>query len=451
YPLDVEGEGDPCDLAEARTRTFSLRKILWVSTPTDEATSRIARKFKEGDQRYYQVPCPHCGHFQKLTWQGIQFDRSDDGELIPESIGYACAECGTLIEERHKRTMLRDGKWVPERPRLSRKVRSYHLSSLYSPLGWLKWEDIIRANLKAGKDPYSRKVWVNTMLGETWKERGEVPDWEALYNRRELYGRGTVPSGVVFLTMGVDVQANRMEYEIVGWGPRRESWSVDYGVIPCDPAQDDWYDPLDELRMRGWPCEDGTHVRIRMVGVDSGYMAPHIYTYCRTRPDTISLKGDQRLEQAAGPLRLVDINHKGRRVRRGAKLRAVGTDFCKAELYSFLRQNQPAKGEMPAGWCHFPQYDEEYFKMLTGEQLVVKKDTRGYSKRVWEKTRERNEALDCRVYARACAAIVGMDRWTEERWKQEAERVGLGAVKRKRPTRPAGQRRTLHGGNSWLG
>ena len=250
YPLDVEGEGDPCGLAEARTRTFSRRKILWVSTPTDESVSRIDRLYKEGDRREYHVPCPDCGFAQKLVWGNLKYETDDEDLLIPSSIGNACCECGSLIREYQKTDMLAKGRWVPQNPKADPKNRSYHLSSLYSPVGWCSREHVIREHMASQGDVTKRKVWVNTMLGETWKERGDAPDWERLYNRRATYPIGKIPKGVVFLTMGVDVQKDRLEYEVVGWGPRHQSWSIEYGEIPCDVTETAWHDLLDEVRLR---------------------------------------------------------------------------------------------------------------------------------------------------------------------------------------------------------
>lgn len=446
YPLDVEGEGDPCDLAEARTRTFSSRKVLWVSTPTDEATSRIAAKYRAGDMRKYFVPCPECDAYQVLEWKQLDYNTDEDGQLIGGSTRYACTECGCLIEEWQKTEMLARGEWRPTRAGASETVRSYHLSSLYSPVGWCSWEQIARAFVAAKGDPKKLKVFVNTMLGETWRERGETPDWEALFNRREEYPLGHVPKGVVFLTMGIDVQKDRLEYEVVGWGERHESWSIDSGVIECDPTQKEWHDDVDELRLKAWPGVDGGSFRIRRTAIDMGYQAHHIYSYCRSRQDCQAVQGQERFPDVVGPERRVDINLRGKRVRRGASVRYVGTNLCKEELYSFLGQKPPAEGPLPIGFCHFPQYPTDFFKQLTAEQLVIQKDRRGFIKKVWEKIRERNEALDCRIYARAAASIVGLDKWTPERWKVERANQGT----KPKPAK-AKKRKTMHGRNkAWL-
>jgi len=51
------------------------------------------------------------------------------------------------------------------------------------------------------------------------------------------------------------------------------------------------------------------------------------------------------------------------------------------------------------------QYDDEYFRQLTAEQIVTR-FSKGYRKREWKKVRARNEALDCRVCALATYALL---------------------------------------------
>ena len=197
------------------------------------------------------------------------------------------------------------------------------------------------------------------------------------------------------------------------------------------------------------PC-GGPSLRIRRTAIDTGYQAHHVYNYCRRRTDCLAVKGSATAQHIIGPAVKIDVNLAGKKVRRGAEVHLVGVSLAKLELYSFLRAKRPAEGQLPAGWCEFPQHDKEYFKGLTAEQVVLQKDRRGYKKRVWEKKRERNEQLDCRVYARAAAAIIGLDRWSKERWEQEIKRAG---VVKPKPARKAKKRKGyLEGGESpWLG
>jgi phage terminase large subunit GpA-like protein len=343
--------------------------------------------------------------------------------------------------------MLARGKWVPSKPDADPTIRSYHLSSLYSPVGWFGWVRIVKDFLEAKGDQEALKTWTNTVLAETWKQKGEVPDYTRLFNRRENYPLGTIPKGAVFLTMGVDVQKDRMEYEVVAWGPRQESWSIEYGVHLCDPTQDGWHGFFDALRAKEWPAEEGHHLRIRMSAFDMGYQANHVYMYVRhRRQDTFAAQGRDSFPAVVGPERRVDVqSQRGHKIRGGAIIRYVGTNLCKGELYQWLRQEKPIEGPMPVGYCHFPQHPEEYFKQLTAEQLITVKNSKGKKVKKWDTVRERNEALDCRNYARAAASAVGLDRWTAERWEEEKNAISKN-LRKKEP-----KRKYMHGRNKpWL-
>lgn len=442
YPLDVDGEGDPISLAKARTRNFHNRKVLEVSTPTISGQSRIEDAFEASDQRYYHVPCPECGHYAPIEWKRLRWEKGD-----PASVRLACEGCGALISETSKSAMLAAGRWVPTFP--ERAVRGYHLSALYSPYGWFSWEDAVKAWEEAQSNEKKLRVFVNTILGETWREKGEAPEWQRLYHRREEYRIGTVPAGGVFLTAGCDVQKDRLEVEVVAWAERMESWSIDYVVIPGDPASDVPWRALEELLNRPYPTETGGAIAIAKLAVDSGYETQAVYDWCRSQPfaRVMACKGNESLRQCVGPVSVVDVNWKGKRLSRGARVWPIGSSHMKSELYGWLRQPQPTSptAPLPFGWCHFPQYAEHWFEMLTAEELRVRK-VRGYARPLWEKIRERNEALDCRVLARAAAASLGVDRWDEKRWRRERITSAVSVTASEQPKPKARRRRERSGG-----
>lgn len=416
YPGDVEGEGDPVELAEVRTRTFARRKKFKVSSPTITGRSRIEAAFEDSDRRYYQVPCPHCGHRQTIRWSAIRWEKGR-----PETAVLACEACRADIPEHHKDWMLANGAWVPENP--GHRSRGYHLSALYSPLGWFSWADAARQFEAARGNPDRLRVFVNTVLGETWQEQGEAPEWERLYRRREQYPFNRPPRGGVLLTAGVDVQADRIEVEVVAWGRGQESWSVDYRVFAGDTNGDGPWDQLTALLEETWECEPaegeegGLLRQLSMMAVDSGFNTHRVYAWVRARGERVmAVKGREGTAVILGHPTAVDVSLNGRRISRGVKLWTVGVDLLKTELYGRLKMEPPLAGEpMPFGFCHFPQYDEEYFRMLTAEQKSSK-IIKGYRRFYWTKLRERNEALDCRIYARAAAAALQIDRFTDEQW-----------------------------------
>ena len=181
YPASADEEGDPVTLAEARTTTFShRRKVFMVSTPTIRGLSRIEREFEASDQRRYFVPCPHCG-----TMQWLQFDRLRWAKGRPETATYHCEGCERPIAEHHKTEMLARGEWRATAVSRDPKAIGFHLSALYSPLGWKSWSDVAREWLAAQGSDETLRVARNTLLGETWVESGDAPEWQRLADRRE--------------------------------------------------------------------------------------------------------------------------------------------------------------------------------------------------------------------------------------------------------------------------
>lgn len=411
YKGDVEGEGDPVNLAIKRTSTFNRRKIFMVSTPTIQGVSRIEYEYEQSDQRHYMVPCPYCNKRQSLKWKQIHFENND-----PATATYVCEYCGAIIEEHLKTWMLENGIWEKSNPKSN--VAGFHLSSLYSPVGWFSWADAVKQFLDAKNKDNLLKVWVNTVLGETWLEKGEAPEWQILFDKREDYQQEIVPSGGLFLTAGADVQKDRIECEVVAWGRNKESWSVGYFIINGDTAREEVWNELSEFSKRYFEHSSGVMLPISRFAIDSGFATQQVYNWVRKQPINfaMAIKGTDSGVTPLGLPTRVDLNINGKRLRRGAKVWSVGTSILKSELYQFLRLTQNEDESYPAGYCHFPKYDSEYFKQLTAEQLVTKM-VRGYQKREWQKTRERNEALDCRVYARAASISFGIEQFTETKWR----------------------------------
>lgn len=424
YPQDLDGEGDPILLAERRTATFNKRKkIFLVSTPTIKGLSNIEREFENSDKRYYFVPCPYCGGYQRLEWANIR--KTDDG-----SVQYECVHCQKLIGEHYKTQMLENGRW--EATSSSDGVTAgFHLSSLYSPVGWLSWAECVDIYEKAQKNPTLMQGFQNTILGETYEQESEAPEWQRLYETREDYTIGTIPMGGLFLTAGVDIQKDRIECEVVAWGRQKQSWSVEYFVLDGDTAKPEVWRALEKVLYKDYPHESGITMPIRVMCVDSGYATQDVYSFVRqfnqavwggagaraNAPRTVvAIKGQSR------DTAMILSTSKADTKKKGLKVWNVSGPVIKTELYRWLKMERIGDNATDFGRCHFPQYGEEYFKQLTAERQVVK-ISNGYPKPVWEKDpTRRNEALDCRVYARAGAAIYGLDRFSEKAW-QELESV----------------------------
>ena len=395
YPDDVDGEGDPLGLAEKRNTTFARGKELITGTPTIKDHSRVEKEFLRGDQRRYYVPCPHCGHMDWLRWERMDY-RDDD----PKTATILCSSCGVLIEERYKTQMLERGEWRATATGDGETI-SFHLSGLYSPLGWLSWEKLVREWLDAKKDPSKLKVFVNTRLGETWEERAESVEPDVVLERRETYA-AEVPDGVGAIVAAVDVQADRLEFQVKGYGAGEESWLLAWGEVAGDPARDAVWLELDKLLTQDWQHASGRRMRIECVAVDSGYLPDSVYKFCKVRSTrrVFAVKGST---ETGKPLVSRPTANNAYR----ARLYMLCTDAGKTLVYARLRIPKPIDGKPSRGYMHLPSWVEpEYVHQITAEK-VVRKYVKGRAPvRQWVKTRERNEALDLEVYSIAALRIL---------------------------------------------
>ena len=434
YPIDVDGEGNAVALAEARTRTFSRRKIFIVSTPTIAGVSTIEREYEASDQRRYFVPCPHCGHRQWLRFEQLRWERGEDGNF-PDTAAYVCESCEVSIPEHHKTWMLEHGEWRAMAEGASRTA-GFHLSSLYSPIGWRSWKDVAAAWESAiSKEAGSAaaiKTFKNTELGETWVEEGEAPDWQRLLERREDYRIGTIPVGGLLLTAGADVQKDRIEVSIWAFGRGKESWLVEHRVLMGDTARDEVWKALAGVLRETWTHETGCQLGLGRLALDTGFATQEAYAFVRgvRDPRLMAVKGVARGAALVGTPTAVDATSGGKKLRRGIKVFSVAGGIAKLEFYNNLRKAPEVADDgvtirYPAGFVHLPKVDAEFLQQLCAEQLITRRDRNGFAIREWQKMRERNEALDCYVYARAAAAASGLDRFEDRHWRELERQLGL--------------------------
>lgn len=399
FPDEAGTEGDPVDLAVQRTATFNNRKIFMVSTPTIKDASRIEQAFLEGDQRYFHVPCPHCGHYQVLRWRNVIFDPKNLTEAV-----YKCEKCEGIWHDYQKEEILKKGKWIATNPDGNPGVVSFHLSSLYSPHGWTSWTSIAREFLDSKDDPSRLQVWTNTKLAETWEDMaGQAIDPTSLMVRREKWGP-ELPKQVVILTCGVDVQDNRLELEIVGWGRGEESWSIDYHILYGDPSTPELWAQLDEVLSRKYPhSKDVPDLPIAATCIDSGgHYTDYVINYCHARRlhGVFAIKGIGGVGKPIWPA----TASKSYTTKKPVYL--IGVNDAK----DILMRRLHLEDSSGAGVWHFPMDREnEWFEQITNE-VAVKKLSKGRLIREWtpRKNGVRTEGLDCRVYA--YAALRGLVR-----------------------------------------
>ncbi|MFZ6767501.1 phage terminase large subunit family protein [Undibacterium sp. Di26W] len=423
WELNVDKEGDPIELAEARTSTFGRNaKIYYTSSPTLEGSSRIDDLYTVSDQRHYYVPCPHCEHLQELVWENLRYD--DDYRYAY----YKCAECDCVIEEHHKTAMLAAGKWIASAPGDGKTV-GFHLSTLYAPAGWTSWAelgkqyDTAKVALDRG-DPEPMQVFYNTRLAKCWDMAQERAHADDLKKRAEKYSLRSVPDGVLVITAAVDVQGNRLELKLVGWGVGLESWVLDYVVISGDPAEKATWDKLEEILQTPLVRSSGREMKIEATCIDAGdgNSSEEVYTFTRPKRyrNVIAIKGASRPNKpviATRPTKL-DVSKRGKTMQRGAELWIVGTDTAKDWIYNRI------KFDSGPGAIHFSEdLSADYYEQMTAERKLTRY-VKGFKRTEWVKAKAaRNEAWDLMVYNLAAAHFLGLHRWREADWERKKLRV----------------------------
>lgn len=394
YPVTAGSEGDPSSLAIRRTETFWNAVIVMTSTPTVKGRSRVETEFEASDQRRYFVDCPECGYSQTLKWVNVQWEAGDGSDAW-----LMCEGCKAHLTDEQRIEMVKVGKWVPTYP--ERTLRGYHLSgiaSLFRHKNGFKsrLHQMAAENIKAKKaGKESLRTWINTFLAETWEDEGEQVAWEPLMQRREDWG--DFPKDALILTAGVDIQGDRFEVEIVGWGEGEESWSIEHFSVMGDFNTPETQASLDEILQKKYTHPSGVELAVSCAFIDSGHKTKAVYAFTKPRETrrVYACKG------VGGP----GVPLVGRPTRRGADraaLFSIGTDTAKELTYSRL-----SLGEKGAGFMHFPNdRPEDWFRQLTSETKVTRYKNGVPFARFENPSKARNEALDIRVYATAALSLL---------------------------------------------
>ncbi|HXE90736.1 MAG TPA: phage terminase large subunit family protein [Terriglobales bacterium] len=414
YPLDVNKEGDPVEIAERRTETFDDAKIFLASTPArPRGLSRIDAEYDASSQGLFHLPCPFCGFEQPLWWRDpdsdpehpvyrLVFERDGQGAVIPESVRYLCTQCGQGIDEKHKARMLAAGRWIHRRPERTAH-RGFHLNALYSP--WKPiWAELAERWVAAKDNPEKLRAFVTLSLAETWDAAAQNPvEAPVLRSRaKEEKYPAQVPRGGCVLVAAADVQHNRIEVQVKAFGPGEESWLVDYQVfwgnpgIEVDPAtQVNVWEQLDHYLLREWEHECGLRLRPAIVLIDSGAHADSVYDFVLPRQFSLrriyACKGVDHLSRPG----LVQESST-----RKANIRLWLVDTYAAKDRIFARLNIPKPGP---GYIHLPDWvTDDYLQQLTSERKITVRDKRTRTPRsIYVQTYARNEALDLEVYCHA--------------------------------------------------
>jgi len=481
YEASAGTEGDPIRLATKRTTAFWNAKRGWFSTPGLAGVSRIERLYDQSDRRRFLVPCPHCSLEHEILWDGLKWTEGKpiiaaDGARIRSATDawFECPGCFQRIDDTDRWRSIKQGYWQATAPFTG--IAGFWLWQGYSPFKTAL--DTANEWLSALGRPEEEKTVKNTVRGETWQQAGEAPDWEKLWLRAQAsvkpeklpFWKIEIPGanpedpkriesrGVLFLTMGIDVQQDRVEFQIVGWGRGKRSWLIHYDVIPGKSADlsnpdSDLARRLDAELDRSYVHETGLNLQVSKAAIDSGYATQDVYTWARRHPGrVIVVKGYDSGVALLGIPQAADILASGKVARRAVKVWPMNVSKAKEELYGWLRMSVAGEGEDTApGWCEFYDAGREFFEQITAEQWVIRY-VKGFASGSWEKRRERNEALDTRNLARGAAENVGISRWQDQQWEaledqfRDAQPIAhLPAVaqapppKQPEPARPAAQ------------
>jgi phage terminase large subunit GpA-like protein len=410
FDVDIDGEGNCFELGDGRLDQAPFPKSIRGSTPKTKGVSLIEAAVASADRVFHRfVRCPHCGELQRLEFGRLTWAKGD-----PESAWYKCVT-GCRLEYRDYPTMDARGRWQtleghyyvegrdhfcdPEGNRISKPrrigVRIWAGYSYLRPWSYIVDRWLVASQAAKGGNITTLKTVVNTLLGETFEERGESVDPDMMGDRGEDYASGDrIPNEVCVITVGADVQGGanaRIELEFVGHGLEHETWSLDYVVLRGDPERPEVWDNLDEQLTRRFVRRDGVQLGVGCAFVDSGYLATEVYRFTgpRRKRNVYATKG----------VNTGTICNKGtwqgdRKRGSRAILRTVNVDDAKTIIFHRLRIQEPGPG-----YCHFPaHYPDGHFVRLTNEEKLEKRRSGVLVGYEWRK-KGPNEPLDCRAYA----------------------------------------------------
>lgn len=443
---EMTDKGDPESLAESRAKAFGPdRKILRVSTPLILGTCRVSSAFARSDQRYYFVPCPHCGNEAPLTWENFRKSLSPDRL---HAAHFTCDACGCAIDHSEKERMVAKGRWVATNPRGDHP--GFHIWQAYVP--HLDWADIALAYARimgwnrqgvtgeseeavGGKvDALTEQVFFNDTLGLPYEQASKGPNWEALRNRvenapeGEVLDRGILPSRGFILAAGVDCQADRIEVQLVAFGRNFQRWTVDYRVIQHSISSQEGREALNAVLKEKWRTERGLKFPIDMMAVDCGAFNADVWSWVKGARHpwnrVILVKG---ASTANGPVMRQmseDLGRNGKIRKKDRRGWMLNVSQLKADFYAWLAKDDP----LDRGFCAFARgLGDEFYRMVTAEIRVLRRNQAGVMVSRWELAEpgRRNEALDTMNYAEAAARLKGWAAMTDAQWdKLTDERAG---------------------------
>lgn len=439
YADEVDGykitsQGDPIELLRKRMNTFgSQKKFILSSTPVN-GNSLIINAYEHTDRRVYRVPCPNCHSlitldFNRFHWIGTK-------DYVKEA-WIECPLCHYHIHNFDKEYMLdpkNGAHWeATNEEETDPAVRGYFLPSLYSPPGWLSFESVAKQYLKAQDDKaedggLALTAFYNTVLAEQYKIVSARPDWRELKKRGDTSGikLGTVPEWVTFITTGSDVQADRVETSVLGWGRHGRNVLIEHVIVYGSNPEDTtdlkestiWVKWHERIVNGTWEREDGVMLEAAAHLIDSSYNRDVVLTVTYGWQRVFPVHGLAKLGATKPEMRqlhdmIVEIGNKR------PKWWNVNVNQMKVNAYAWLLLEDNKEHTQPF-YCTFPEgLPDSVYMQTCAEKFTEPKGLNHNG--TWEKIYERNECLDCRGYAMAGWYLMELNLVSDDDYDQYRE------------------------------
>lgn len=433
FEASAGDEGDPIELGLQRTVEYKHFAKFWMSsTPLIEGASRIAEAYAESDQRVWQSRCPHCssgkdddtGYFQ-ILWDHVHF-QDEEGHKRPDLTHVECPLCGAVWDEPDRLLAIETGRWLATAP--FNGVAGFHINAFGCRRADLR--DLAGRFVRALGNAERMKAFVNLVEARTWRPKADAPPWESLLHRRETWSASVLPAGVLLLTAAADVQKDRLEARVWGWGRNAECWHIETRVFIGNTARDEVWKNLDAMLDEHWQAASGVEIPLDRLAVDSGAFTEEVYRWAKPRRSDRRLmlvKGMPGQAVVLGVPAATEVTRLGKRAKYGVRVWPVGGAKAKAWFYEKMKLPAPGEGDpYPPGYVHLStRAGEDEIKQLTAEEQRTGKDKYGRSRIEWHlKPGQRNEGLDCLVYSYAAAIDAGLWRNTERAWARLEQALG---------------------------
>ncbi len=378
----TKNEASALSLAEQRTKTFNRVKRVKTSTPTI-VKDEFWDEFLAGDQRYYNVPCPHCqkkfvfSHDEKLRslrWSPDAKDEQGRWDLnaVYDSAHYVCPHCEGQIFDYHKPRMLLAGEWIATNSRSERGHRSYHLNSFYSPD--VTFGKMASEFLKAKEQLFGLQDYLNGWLALPWSDDAAEIEEKHLLAKRQEYALGTCPCPTpAAILLGADVQQSFTNYIVRAFAADGESWLLDYGRFAS-------VDDLTQWAAAQRYTVGGKELKISAGMIDSGYATEHVYRACMAAAKLgikfIPSKGSGE-RFLTKPIRITEMCVGGRTYKNSLVIYS-DADFKRILYLDCIRDSKRP-------WWIPSACGLDYTEELLREKMVTLTNTRGYEQIVWKR------------------------------------------------------------------